>query len=78
MSPDGPVNEDQPPKGAQFQYVIAYPDPVPYMDGPRIHRVGNWTTPEEAKTALDVVYKRHHPEAWIEYRLVYPWEKFNG
>ena len=76
--PDGPVFDWQPPKGAHIEYVIAWPDPHPYMDGPKTLRQGNFKTPEAAQAAFDKVYKRIHPEAWIEYRLVYPWEKFNG
>jgi hypothetical protein len=47
------------------------------MDGPKTQRTGRWKTLEEAEEALKVVYKRHHPEAWIETRMVSPWEKPN-
>lgn len=77
---DGPVYdaEWQPPKGAHLEYTIAYVDPTPSMSGPMTRRQGSWKTPEEAQNALEIVYKRHHPEAWIEVRLVTPWGKYNG
>jgi hypothetical protein len=72
---DGPVNDFDVPKGAHIEYAVCYPDTAAYMDGPRTTRLGRFETLEEAQTALDIVYKRHRPEAWIESRIVFPWQR---
>jgi hypothetical protein len=73
---DGPVNETNFPKGTSIEYCVAYPDPHPYMDGPRMYRLPQ---PHlgRAREALDFL-KRLHPDARIQTRLVYPWQDAVG
>jgi hypothetical protein len=61
------------------EWTVAYKDPHPYMDGPRVIRLGTYPTYERARAARDLLVSRseHSPKQdnRIESRLVADWER---
>ena len=72
MSPDGPVGVDL-PKRAYIEYSVAYTDSHPHTDGAHVSHMAVSPNIEVVKASLEYL-KRHHPDARIQSRIVYPWQ----